>query len=218
MKLKQFKPFFIVILIFGGFIITLNFTSCDRDNCGSDAIDPPMKELSKWNRQRFPYFRYESLTFRIEEPGRIDTVTLQRTSVDSSVVKVGLGRDPHSGCYVGYDEIYKTYHIKYGERDNPDRLTMYAESTGGSLDFIWNENEIGFLFHSFNGFLGNQNDELNHDTVNFFGRDFYPTACGEQLRSFTDTVYGCYNYPLGIIFLHDYQMEKKWYLLEAHSY
>ena len=101
MKIKQFTPFINVILIIGGFLITLNFTSCDSDDCGADAIDPPIEELSKWNRQRFPYFKFKSLTFRIEEPGRIDTVTLQRTSVDSTIATIGLGRDPHSGCYVG---------------------------------------------------------------------------------------------------------------------
>jgi hypothetical protein len=97
---------------------------------------------------------------------------------------------------------------------------MHAETTGrgGALDIIWNENEIGYTFYGFDSFLGKQNDILDHDTVSILGKEYYPTACGEQRRSASETVYGCYNYPFGIVFIHDYQIEKKWYLLEAHSY
>lgn len=156
----------VVFALLMGFI-TICVTNCnepDRPPC-DEVVQPPIRELSKWQKQRFPYENFKSLTFIVEEPGRKDTVTLKRIKYDTvSTHNFGSNNKDETGCVSAYHARHERHLAIYGE-DYKDRLTFENCQVGSEILAKWLEDSTRITHHGFNEYYGYHNTKLPDDTV-----------------------------------------------------
>ncbi|MGB0431571.1 MAG: hypothetical protein ACPGLV_13940 [Bacteroidia bacterium] len=209
------KPIFLLLLILGALWWS---------GCGNECDDPcpPVKQpepelLSKYEKQRFPYDKFKSLTFQVTEPGRVDTVKLFRIKYDSLFLNFGEALPP-CWCPPTYSSRHQFFTAVYGESKNADRLVFQNQEFGKSMNVLWNEDST-WTSHSFlNGFLGAENQKIDHDTVTVLGKDYWPTHIADGFTENGDSLTFMYNYNYGFIYLNDKKRQKQWELISIEFY
>jgi hypothetical protein len=216
MKTKSLiKPIFALLLVLGALWWS---------GCGNECDDPcpPVKQpepelLSKYEKQRFPYGKFKSLTYRVTEPGRVDTVKLFRIKYDSLLENVGEALPP-CFCPPTYESRWHYFTAIYGEYNNPDRLIFKNHSSGPRLWVNWHQ-DSSWTSHSFlKGFLGAENEKLNHDSVTVLGKEYWPTHVANGFTVNGDSLTFKYNFYSGFIYLNDKKRQKQWELISIEQY
>jgi hypothetical protein len=194
--------------------------------CGSECSDPcpPLGNqpepylLTKWEKERFPYDNFKSLTFKVTEPGRVDTVKLFRIKYDSFYTNMGDAITPPCGCPQVYEARYINYTAVFGELQNHDRLRFQNQGLGQDIQAFWHDDSVWVSHLALNQFIGKYNDSLNHDTASILGRQFAPTINWTGLAENLDSVSYMYNYNFGYIFIRDIKNKKQWEFISAEHY
>ena len=190
--------------------------ACDGDDIPCPEVNqPPIQELNKWEKQRFPYGDFDTLVFVIEEPkiGRQDTVKLGRILYDSSVVNHGDSVNVETACKKAYERRTQEYVAIYGT-DYKDRLTFKNESDFDGLIVRWDEHSNGPPHFSLSQHYGEQNQISLSDTDTAIVKGI---QYQDVYKSFKNNSYNyIYNIKYGFVFIHDTKISKKWSLLEAY--
>jgi hypothetical protein len=218
MKTKHMKQALLAITLL---LAAAWWGGCGDDNCYLEDCptvkQPEPKLLSKWEKQRFPYGQFKSLTYRVTEPGRVDTVKLFRIKYDSLLLNVGQALPP-CWCPPKYESRWQYFTAVFGEAKNQDRLIFKNHSSGPRIWVNWHE-DSSWTSHSFlNGFLGAENKRLDHDTVTVLGKEYWPTLVANGFTESGDSMTFKYNFYSGFIYLNDKKRQKQWELISIEHY
>ena len=134
-------------------LIAFIISACDNDDHPCPEVNqPPVQELTQWEKERFPYGNYDTLVFVIEEPGRYDTVKLGRIYYDSMVVSRGDSIDVSTGCDKAFANRSQLFTAIYGS-SYKDRLIFTNNEDAEWIEIKWEKNNT-FVGHNWlNKFL-----------------------------------------------------------------
>ena len=212
-----FKSKSLRALIGIGFVLSMTFMSA----CGPDSECPPVEqpdiqELTSIQQQRFPYRNLNSLTFRIEKKGKVDTVTLLREKFDSTILTTGDDFYHENDCVKPYESRWRILYANYHGEDGKGRLKFTMNKSGSRIYMQWNTDSISVGKGFITELIGRRNDSFATDTAYVLGRAVTPAVCwigGQSWRS--DSIDVCYSFYEGFIKVHDRENKLKWELISA---
>ncbi|MCB0736673.1 MAG: hypothetical protein KDC92_04100 [Bacteroidetes bacterium] len=129
---------------------------CNCDKPCPEIEQPEIVELTKWQKERFPYSKYYKLVFRIEEPGRIDTVTLYRDSYDSTTVNYGDDFNKDDGCPKAYTDRFIRYEAKFSIEGN-EKIAFRNSADRPEITAHWSQDYSGTGHWALDSFYGTKN-------------------------------------------------------------
>jgi len=203
-------------LIGVSFALSMAFWSaCDQDGNCPEIVQPDISEFTNIQRQRFPYGLLNTLTFRIEKNGSVDTVIMHREKLDSGVMNIGDDFFHENDCPRAYESRWRFLHANYISEDRKERLKFSMNKSTRTLYAQWKTDSVWFRQDAITQLVGSKNDSFAHDTVHVLGKAYTPAFCGFRATRQSDSIDVCYSYDNGFILIHDKQNDQKWELVSA---
>ncbi|MCB0736668.1 MAG: hypothetical protein KDC92_04075 [Bacteroidetes bacterium] len=139
-----------------------------------------------------------------------------RILYDSSVVNHGDSVNVETACKKAYERRTQEYLAIYGT-DYKDRLTFKNDMDYYGISVEWDEYSTGFSHNVLNDHYGEKNDNLNQDDTVIIKNKVYENVykASEKHGDLSRRNY-YYSFLNGFVFIHDKEIQKKWYLLEAY--
>ncbi|MCB0737775.1 MAG: hypothetical protein KDC92_09705 [Bacteroidetes bacterium] len=195
-------------------LIITQLASCGNDDC-PDIKQPPIQDLTEFEKQRFPYDTIDQLAFYYRDERTIDTLVYEKIDYVQKVVGVGDSIDMESGCKQKFMSRHAEYIAKYKHRKSGHIIEFFNDADITRIGVNWIYGYVSSSHGSLDKKYGGENQISLGDTVTLLDSIVFEKA----FRSYTTqpplkSSHYAYSYPIGFIYLGDKQNNKEWFLLD----
>ncbi|MCB0738425.1 MAG: hypothetical protein KDC92_12990 [Bacteroidetes bacterium] len=201
-------------------LIITQLASCGNDNC-PEIKQPPIQDLTEFEKQRFPYDTIDQLTFLVIKDTILDTMVYEVVKREKLVRNIGNGINIDNGCEQKFESRYRGYQVTYQCKINGYFLIFKNRESPTELSVTWSatskwDMDSTYAVHgALDRHFGVKNDKVNSDTVMVLDSIVFENAFrGSVDRYPAGKTYYAYSYPIGFVYLYDENNDIKWILLD----